>query len=767
MPRFRFLLDRIVCVATEDWAADELRVVITADERPVPALKTSIDDGEEWPLALAVPFDESLEIRLWDDDWPDPDDPLGSFVVAGQVAGRTSQQVSYKDARYEVVYSVIAADEVSDDLAALEDRFLANGSGFTVHREDSEVEPLIDGVAYFDALAEAIGQTTGQGDLIYITAWEFDPRWDIAGAGGPTLGAVLAEKAEAGVDVRAILNGALWLAAVPFTPWEVNLSAVEALRGWSRIPGLDQPLWGRVAWDWSGANRTGSQHQKTAVVRAGSELVAFVGGMDPLKSRRDTAPHENSTYPHHPSWSWGWHDACMRLRGAAAVDVWRNFSQRWVNVTQLPMAWYKRGVPPHRQEDPFNAFLLDEPPPIAEPSALHVPGISVQVLRSRFGWRIPAPAAIPIPGPGVEMVVKSVPWSPPERGALYEVRDTLAKAIDAAREYIYIEDQFLEDSMHLESIPDGFSLYPRIAQAIAANPDLKVIFVGSGLADPDDFQPGEKNRLLTGSVLKMLKLVPDVLRGNVAVWRVHGVTVHAKLMLVDDRFAAIGSANFQSRSMFGVDEELQVAVVTTGDLVRNLRVQLWAEHARLPEGGSPARAVLHDLPRALGLWRSGWLEREPELWSIAGHPPGFNPDRSALRFVGPADGGVTMGPVAVKGIEWDPEGRDVEREYVLLSAMEDGPVQIAGWTLSDRAGHVYTFPPGAVVRPGTGVKVWTGSGTDDDLNFHMDRGAAVWTNTGDKALLRSERGKLSSEFRYREGEGVGWGAGRSAREAPE
>lgn len=62
----------------------------------------------------------------------------------------------------------------------------------------------------------------------------------------------------------------------------------------------------------------------------------------------------------------------------------------------------------------------------------------------------------------------------------------------------------------------------------------------------------------------------------------HLGALHATIVIVDDRFAAVGPANFFSRSMAGVDTELTAALVTTGDAVRDLRVRLWAEHLHTP-----------------------------------------------------------------------------------------------------------------------------------------------------------------------------------------
>ena len=103
--------------------------------------------------------------------------------------------------------------------------------------------------------------------------------------------------------------------------------------------------------------------------------------------------------------------------------------------------------------------------------------------------------------------------------------------------------------------------------------------------------------------------------------------MHSKLILIDDEFLADGSANFMDRSMQytgvqGDDSELSVAAVSTGSLVSDLRVQLWAEHLRT--AAPAALAELRDLARSLGFWRQAW-----------GSGLTFAHPASALVFVGP------------------------------------------------------------------------------------------------------------------------------------
>ena len=217
--------------------------------------------------------------------------------------------------------------------------------------------------------------------------------------------------------------------------------------------------------------------------------------------------------------------------------------------------------------------------------------------------------------------------------ATQEIFETLRHAIGAARRYVYIEDQYLGEAAG--GIRD-FELYPQLRDAAARG--VRVVLVGSGIRDPED--TGLHVRPINRSVnrdlrRKLVAALPPAARGNVAEFRLEHLTVHTKVVLVDDVFACIGSANLFSRSMAGVDIELSAAVATSISLVRDLRVALWAEHLRAPLTGG-VRAALDDLDSALGIWRPEWAADGDRLrWRTAGEPPGFDPAETVLHLVGP------------------------------------------------------------------------------------------------------------------------------------
>ncbi len=101
----------------------------------------------------------------------------------------------------------------------------------------------------------------------------------------------------------------------------------------------------------------------------------------------------------------------------------------------------------------------------------------------------------------------------------------------------------------------------------------------------------------------------------------------------------------------------------------------------------------------------------------------------------------------IERVMFNPPGRDVSGEYVVIKNDASLPVDMTGWQLSDRARHTYKFPP-FVCSAGAEVTVWTGTGTDDSRNLHWGRKIAVWNNDGDTALLARADGLVVSRYAY-------------------
>ena len=75
------------------------------------------------------------------------------------------------------------------------------------------------------------------------------------------------------------------------------------------------------------------------------------------------------------------------------------------------------------------------------------------------------------------------------------------------------------------------------------------------------------------------------------------------------------------------------------------------------------------------------------------------------------------------------------------------PVQLAGWTLSDAANHVFTFPL-FVMAPGQTCRVYTNEVHPEYCGFSYGSGTAIWNNSGDTATLRDNQGKVVDTYSY-------------------
>lgn len=462
------------------------------------------------------------------------------------------------------------------------------------YREDTEVIPYIDGEEFFAAIAAAIDATTA-GDLLYIVGWRYDNAIRLRESDPTTIADLLITKATAGVDVRLIVwtgrfftggaglvEGERWWADLlhlkaieRFGGVSVvgNIAAIRQLRQMTAIPGqVPPPMQRRAVMD-HGGGKTGSRHQKYVVVYrpAADDLRAFVSGLD-------IAPGRFAKYRHGDS---GWHDAGVELHGEAAKSVWSDFKTRWDEALSLEPARFQFGdVREFFNPNAFAALLLPSipDPTTATGTAVPTAGTSVRVLRSYAPWKdSPVWSA-------------DIPWDTLPSSGVQEILAVLTKAMRSATSYIYVEDQYLNtDSSKIEH---DTLLGPL---ASASNRGVKVILVAPG--DAGDFMSGEIQTFIE-NVGRMT---------NVVMYRVEHIFIHSKLVLIDDEFAAIGSANFADRSMEGRDTELTAALVHTGSSVRDLRVRLWAEHLDVDPMDPTVRGELGDYQNiGLSLFDPAW-----------------------------------------------------------------------------------------------------------------------------------------------------------------
>ena len=445
------------------------------------------------------------------------------------------------------------------------------------------VAPLVDGRSYFARLHAELNATE-PGDQVYFLDFRGDLD-ELLDGPGSAVGDVLGRAARRGVRVF----GLLWRSQ----PKALRQSE-EANAEFSREIGDDG---GQVLLD-ARTRRGGSHHQKLVVIRhpgAPGRDVAFVGGIDLGRSRGDDSCHHGDPQVMEFPDSYGprppWHDIQAEVRGAAVHDLEHTFRERWYGssvldlpspVRQLYDRAYHMGATTSRP--------LPEPVPDESlPRGTH----AVQVLRTY-------PAR-----------VRRYPFAPlGERSIAHAYR----KAFARARSLVYLEDQYLWSR----------PVARMIASALRDNPGLHVIAVVPRYPDND------------GPVTRMPGLVArhDVVRActaaggdRFAVYDLENhegtpVYVHAKIVVVDDVWAMVGSDNLNRRS-WSHDSELSIGVL---DSEADLR------EPRDPAGlGDGARVFARDLRLRLC---SEHLDRDPDdvgdLLNPAGTSAAFRRQAGAL-----------------------------------------------------------------------------------------------------------------------------------------
>ena len=419
-----------------------------------------------------------------------------------------------------------------DNTATRLDTRHGDGASWT---EGNEVRPLIHGSTYFNELHQRVSQMR-DGDLLMFVDWRGDPDERLIDSPGSDVGRVFADAARRGVDVR----GLVWR-----SHWDrLAFSAAENRHLGDEIndAGGECQLDMRV--------RTGgSHHQKFVVLRHGDrpELdVAYLGGIDLCHGRRDDSSHSGDVQRQPMAAVYGrrppWHDIQLAITGPAVGDVETVFRERWEDpqhFSRSPMRWLSDRV---RHDNPRMTPL---PPQHPDPAGVGL--LPVQLLRT-----YPRRAG-------------GYPFAP--RGERSVARG-YSKAVSRARHLIYIEDQYLWS-------PQIASLF---AKALQRNTELRLIAVLPHFPDQDGRISKPPNLLARDRAMATLRKTAP---GRVAFYGLENpagipVYVHAKVCVIDDEWASVGSDNFNRRS-WTHDSEVTAAVADPG-YARELRLNLAREH---------------------------------------------------------------------------------------------------------------------------------------------------------------------------------------------
>jgi phosphatidylserine/phosphatidylglycerophosphate/cardiolipin synthase-like enzyme len=453
------------------------------------------------------------------------------------------------------------------------DRRRVGGQAWT---EGNLVTPLVDGAEYFARLLDVF-DGLGDGDLLLLTDWRGDGDEQLSGQPGTEVATVLSNLARRRVDVR----GLVWRSH----PDQVGLSEQEALR----LADVVNEAGGELLLD-ERVRRAGSHHQKLVLVRhLGHEAddVAFLGGIDLCHGRRDDGRHLGDPQAIELDRRYGdrppWHDVQVELRGPAIGDVSHTFRERWDDPTPLDHRNPWRAAMARVAREPRRPKPL--PPRPADPGTAGPH--AVQVLRT-----------YPAKGP-------PYPFAPDGERSIARA---YAKAFRRARQLIYLEDQYLW-SEHVVGA---------LADALRANDELRLIAVVPRYPERDGRISGPAERI---GHQQALDLMHEAGGRRVAVYDLENdegtpIYIHAKVGVIDDVWAIVGSDNLNLRS-WTHDSELSCAVLdATGDerepldpgdqgdgarqFARDLRLRLAAEHL----GRAADDRELLDPGHTFELWRA-------------------------------------------------------------------------------------------------------------------------------------------------------------------
>jgi phosphatidylserine/phosphatidylglycerophosphate/cardiolipin synthase-like enzyme/uncharacterized membrane protein YdjX (TVP38/TMEM64 family) len=276
-----------------------------------------------------------------------------------------------------------------------------------------------------------------------------------------------------------------------------------------------------------------SHHQKFVVIDA---EIAYTGGFDLTKSRWDTREHapddarrrnsDGNTYR-------PFHDVQAIVAGTPARQLRQLADMRWQNATGDPL--------PDLDDMAFG--------------------------EASRRW----PDGVPVRGEDVQFALART-WANPAGGdTTREIEQLFLDMIAAARHWIYIENQYFTA--------------PAIADALAARleeddgPEIVIVLPAqtSGWLEQATMEM-RRNHLLQDLLKKdrngrLLVAAPvsDDLGDQM-------INVHGKVMVVDNRWVRIGSANLSCRSL-GLDSECDIVIdAPEGDLATDLCADLIAEH---------------------------------------------------------------------------------------------------------------------------------------------------------------------------------------------
>lgn len=328
------------------------------------------------------------------------------------------------------------------------------------------------------------------------------------------------------------------------------------------------------------AVHVGSFHDKICTV---DDRVAFCGGIDPKATVLDDQRHEAAPFRH---------DIACVVEGPCVADIVHHFNDRW----DIGLAPFRDFVAEANAASPAQRIPVTPlAPSPRRTAALEKAGTGIaQLLRTR---------------------VDKLDVSPrePPTGQRWDHWEAYRQLIGSAREFVYIENQYLRWPGVADLLIDRFK----------ANPALQVIVVLPFA--PEEATAGDTDLVTQHGMHLQFEIVTRLkaeLKHSIGFFTLVArstaskddppatgtlsgsprVYVHSKLCIVDDAFAIIGSANLDGLSLF-VHGELSIGWFQPRQ-VANFRAKLWQELLGVAPGEQaswPRSLLLYHWFRIAGL----------------------------------------------------------------------------------------------------------------------------------------------------------------------
>lgn len=434
---------------------------------------------------------------------------------------------------------------------------IAEGGTAWVVAEADEVSVLVDADAYYRSFCSAALLARRH---IYIAGWQFDTKARL-------LRPDPASPPPHPIELLPFLNHLcertpslhIYIAA-----WDYSVVyAIE--REWLQKLKFDFQSHARVHFEFTNHPDAGGCYHRKLVIIDGE--VAFLGGLDLCDSRWDTRSHVKQAperidlkgNPYKP-----FHDIQVGVRGPVVEPLVEIFREDWRRATgQEPQSAGVDAAAPASGDGPERPETAD---------AFSLAGLS---------------AGLGVPLRARRVALSRTECDPEGRHSVGEIQRLLEQAIAAAEQLIYIETQYFTSRSLAEA------LCHRLADTSRSKLQIVLIMPDGADSPKEDFVLGNRQRAIRHLVGNFARHFGHELRllmssDSTPEAPAPATFIHSKLVIVDDEFSTIGSANFTNRSM-RVDFELNVALETRledaeraaglrADL-RALRASLLAEHA--------------------------------------------------------------------------------------------------------------------------------------------------------------------------------------------